>query len=408
MNRGVPGTTQRSMKFAGLFAGIGGIELGLQNCGHESLLLVEIDKGAQQVLRTGFPDLAGELLDDIRDVRSLPASTELLAAGFPCQDLSQAGKTKGIGGERSGLVGEVLRLATVGKVPWLLLENVPFMLQLNSGEAMQHIIDALENLGYAWAYRIVDTRSFGLPQRRERLFLIASRCERPSRLLFQDEAAPVLPDYQPGTACGFYWTEGTRGLGWAVDAIPTLKGGSTVGIPSPPAIWLPDGSIVTPDLRDAERLQGFPPDWTRSAEQVYRATFRWKLVGNAVSVPVADWLGDVLSSMPGDLPDAKVPLSASGRWPRAAFGEDGKRFAVRASAFPVVHKSAALQDFLKYEPKPLSLKATQGFTRRLTNGSLRYPEAFLTALNAHIEAQNGQPIWPAAHHGSVLQRPLFV
>ena len=85
-----------------------------------------------------------------------------------------------------------------------------------------------------------------------------------------------------------------------VNAIPTLKGGSTVGVPSPPAIWLPDGRFVTPDIRDAERLQGFAVDWTRPAETVRRRSFRWKLVGNAVSVPVAKWVGDRLAkpSMP--------------------------------------------------------------------------------------------------------------
>src|SRR5690606_19679397 len=91
--------------------------------------------------------------------------------------------------------------------------------------------------------------------------------------------------------CGFYWTEGLRGLGWAVNAVPTLKGGSSIGIPSPPAIVLPDGRVVTPDIRDAERLQGFPADWTKVAETVARRSARWRLVGNAVSVPAADWIG---------------------------------------------------------------------------------------------------------------------
>src|SRR5690606_35704194 len=81
------------------------------------------------------------------------------------------------------------------------------------------------------------------------------------------------------TSFGFYWTEGIRGLGAAVDAVPTLKGGSTIGIPSSPAILLPNGRVVTPDIRDAERLQGFPADWTQPAETVARKSVRWKLVG---------------------------------------------------------------------------------------------------------------------------------
>src|SRR5207249_4279742 len=88
-------------------------------------------------------------------------------------------------------------------------------------------------------------------------------------------------------------TEGTKGLGWGIDVVPTLKGGSTLGIPSPPAILMPDGRIVTPDIRDAERLQGFTADWTSCAvdNPEKRNGPRWKLVGNAVSVPVAEWLG---------------------------------------------------------------------------------------------------------------------
>ena len=92
-------------------------------------------------------------------------------------------------------------------------------------------------------------------------------------------------------ACGFYWTEGIRGLGWAFDAIPTLKGGSTVGIPSPPAIILPDGIIVKLNIQDAERIQGFEAGWTQPAELVARPGMRWKLVGNAVTVGAAEWIG---------------------------------------------------------------------------------------------------------------------
>ena len=111
----------------------------------------------------------------------------------------------------------------------------------------------------------------GLPQRRERVYLLASKEGDPRDVLFvDDEGEPSPPD--PATwrsmACGFYWTEGLRGLGWAYDAVPTLKGGSTIGIPSPPAIVLPSGQIVLPDIRDAERMQGLEVDWTQPAETV--------------------------------------------------------------------------------------------------------------------------------------------
>src|SRR5690606_31593200 len=111
--------------------------------------------------------------------------------GFPCQDLSQAGMTAGIRGERSGLVDEVFRLVRTNDVPWLLLENVPFMLQLHRGQALEHIVTALEQLGYTWAYRVIDSRCMGLPQRRERVYIVASKVGDPRDvLLAQDSDGP--------------------------------------------------------------------------------------------------------------------------------------------------------------------------------------------------------------------------
>ncbi len=288
--------TKHSLKVAGLFAGIGGIELGLQQAGHHSSLLCELDPGAHAVLAARFPE--AKLTRDVREITSI-GSVDLLAAGFPCQDLSQAGRTAGIGGRNSGLVGHVFRLldAAKRKPRWLMLENVSFMLQLEKGRGMRHLVGELESRGFNWAYRVVDTLAFGLPQRRQRVILLASRTDDPRAVLFADDEEPVVTPFKPGLWCGFYWTEGLRGLGWAVDAVPTLKGGSTVGIPSPPAIWdSRDGSITTPDIRDAERLQGFDADWTLPALAVegVRRGHRWKLVGNAVSVPVARWVGQRL------------------------------------------------------------------------------------------------------------------
>ena len=309
--------TLRPLAVAGLFAGIGGIELGLHNAGHHTELLCEIDEGAQRVLRSQFSDV--EIAGDVRSVKRLP-EVDLVAAGFPCQDLSQAGRTAGIAGAQSSLVGEVFRLLDDPRSPaptWLLLENVPFMLQLDRGNAMRFLVASLEARGFAWAYRVVNTQAFGLPQRRQRVILLASKNEDPRAVLFAEEAQePVNPD--PDTvACGFYWTEGVRGLGWAVDAVPTLKGGSGLGIPSPPAIRLPnEAGIVTPEIRDAERLQGFPEDWTLPGVGAgRRAGARWKMVGNAVSVPVAEWIGRQLRATSGGSGWSEVAMEPDQRWP---------------------------------------------------------------------------------------------
>ena len=274
------------MNVGALFAGIGGLELGLSRAGHHAVMTCEVWEPAVNVLADRFDGVPNK--PDVRKLKSLPRQVDLLTAGFPCQDLSQAGNTAGIAGKKSGLIDHVFRLLDRRKIPVVVLENVSFMLQLDKGAAMGRLTAAFEERGYRWAYRTINTLSF-LPQRRERVFFIASCCDLvPQNVLFEDEVTPPNNISKLTTrAHGFYWTEGTRGLGWADDAIPTLKNGSTIGIPSPPAILMPDGRLIKPDIRDAERLQGFPENWTKCAEM----QARWPLVGNAVSVPVAEWLG---------------------------------------------------------------------------------------------------------------------
>lgn len=378
---------------AGLFAGIGGIERGLHAGGHESALLCENEPAAMKVLAARFPEV--RIHDDVTTLERLPREVTLVAAGFPCQDLSQAGKTAGIIGRRSGLVGEVFRLLRAQRTPWVLLENVPFMLQLGRGRAMDVIASALEELGYSWAYRVVDSRAFGLPQRRRRVYLVASLEADPRAVLFSDEAEIAEGAHDrtmdENLACGFYWTEGIRGLGWAADAVPTLKGGSTIGIPSAPAIVLPDGRVVTPDIRDAERLQGFPADWTKPAEEVAKKGSRWKLVGNAVSVPAAAWIGRRLVR-PGTVREYPLRRLHSDRtWPTAAWNVGAGRCEVAATEWPVRRQYHSLAEFLRFPVHPLSAKATAGFLSRTERSSLRFPDGFLPTLERHLERVAGAP-----------------
>lgn len=369
----------------GLFAGIGGIERGLHRAGIQTELLCEIDPGAVAVLGRRMPDVA--VHRDIQGLRSIP-KVDVVAAGFPCQDLSQAGRTAGIRGDRSGLVDHAFRLVRkrASGPKWLLLENVPFMLQLDRGRAMLHLTTELEEMGFCWAYRVVDARAFGLPQRRLRVILLASRTEDPRSVLFADNAVPRLPTDPELHACGFYWTEGTRGLGWAVDAVPTLKGGSTIGIASPPAIRLAhDRSLVTPSIEDAERLQGFPAGWTSpSVEDAgTRKGHRWKLVGNAVSVPTAQWVGRrLMEPIAYDASgDARLPEASA--WPTAAWGHAGKTFQAQLSQWPVRRPYRHLESFIK-NPSLLSRRATAGFLNRAERGSLRFVDGFLDDVRMHL------------------------
>lgn len=377
------------MKIAGLFAGIGGFERGMGLEGHEAELLCDILPQSKAVLQHRFPNV--EYVADICRLRSLPRAVDAITAGFPCQDLSQAGKTAGLDGARSGLISEVFRLLQRRRIPTVIIENVPFMLQLGKGSAMRAIVDELERLGYRWAYRVVDTFSFGLPQRRERIILVASTKLDPADIVLADDNPLDRPATAIGTlAHGFYWTEGLGGLGWAVDSVPTLKNGSTIGIPSPPAVFMPDGRLVKPSIGDVEALQGFPRGWTKPAEAAAKASARWGLVGSAVSVPVARWVGRRLNT-PGDYePSRDMLFPDTGACPRAARFDGSKRFAVNISTDPVGVRPPNLEKFLKGPLEPLSLRAASGFLGRTRRAKLRFEDAFIRAVEAHVASLGGE------------------
>jgi DNA (cytosine-5)-methyltransferase 1 len=374
------------VKVVGLFAGVGGLELGMSRAGHDTQLLCEIDPLARHVLERQFPDAAITL--DVTQLERLPAGVEVVTAGFPCQDLSQAGRTAGIDGCNSGLVQFVLRLLAQSKIrrrpiPWLILENVPNMLRLDRGAAMLSIVDALETLGYRWAYRVVDSRAFGLRQRRLRVYLVASRVGDPRDVLLTDEELRVADESFIASAheYGFYWTEGNRGLGWTRDAVPTLKGGSGVGIASPPALWrVRSHAFVVPTIEEGEELQGFPRGWTAIEGSPDR--FRWRLVGNAVSVPVAEWLGRRLAE-PGKYDLGRdLRIDGARSWPTAAYG--GPRLPRRGVAINAWPEAQTPLPRGRLKGTPLSYRAAAGFFSRLTRSKLRRPPEFDDALDEYI------------------------
>lgn len=371
------------MKVASLFSGIGGFEIGLAKAGHETEFMCEISNPARAVLRAHFPET--ELHDDIRTLEGIPGDSDILTAGFPCQDLSQAGRTRGLRGEQSRLIFEVFRLIELSRPPWVIIENVPFMLKLAKGAAMRIIVDRLEDLGYLWAWRVVDTYGFGLPQRRERVFIVASRMADPAEVLFADNAEVQRRETDLSKrAHGFYWTEGTRGLGWAADAVPALKNGSTVGIPSPPAMVMTNSRIHTPDIRDAERLQGFRSGWTKPAVPHAGERYRWSLVGSAVTTRVATWIGCRL------LQPAAYDRSNDARFeideplPPAARFDGRYRYKVEATKDPIRKRIPPLESFLSHEGNPLSERATAGFLKRASASRLRIPNGFLECVRAHL------------------------
>ena len=392
--------TGHALPFVSLFSGIAGMDTGLVAAGGTLVELCEYWEPARRVLKLREPDvpLAG-------DVREFTPTEEhrLLAAGFPCVDLSHAGKQTGIFGVNSGLVSEVFRISAVTRPEWLVLENVPNLLRLGRGAGIQHIIDELEALGYSWAYRVLDSRAFGVAQRRNRVIVLASRTPGlAAQALLGDDTRRFESFDEPTSAgaSGFYWTEGRRGVGLVRGAVPTLKGGSTLGLPSAPAVWRPDASvgerIVLPSIEDAEVLQGFERGWTAEADQPGKPSARWKLVGNAVTVPLARWIGErIVSADSGQLGSVSVvglPRDQRRPWPDAAYGAPGGPVhTAQASRWPVRSVPKPLDEVLNHDGlRPLSYRATKGFLSRIEESGIKLDTHFLDDLEGHLSAMRAE------------------
>ncbi len=372
------------MMVSGLYAGIGGFELGFERSGHRTLLMSEKDPEALQVIRHRFGSVKVDA--DAVKLAALPEQTDIVTAGFPCQNLSMAGGKQGIGGDKSRVVDALFRLLEVRRTPWVVIENVYFMLHLARGAAMDHIASHLERLGYRWASRVVDSRAFGLPQRRRRVFIVASLDGDPRNVLLADDAPKKnWPSLDLAKPIGFFWTEGRTGHGLTADAVPPLKAGSGLGIPSPPAVLLPNGRVATPTIEAIERFQGFPARWTSVLRNERDGRNRWRLVGNAVSVPIAEWIGNRLGD-PGEYvsqDDCEFIQGAS--WPNAAWCMGGKRMVANVSEHPVERRRGRLSAFATETWPDLSERALSGFVHRARKGRLKYPEGFLEALEEDLK-----------------------
>jgi DNA (cytosine-5)-methyltransferase 1 len=167
-----------------LFAGVGGFDLALERAGVKVVASVEIDKKAQDVLRRHFPN--STIFGDISGVTGeqliqagFNARGGIITGGFPCQDLSVAGKRAGLAGKRSGLFWEICRLIDETGSETIILENVPGLLSSNNGRDMAVVIEALVKRGYRVGWRVLDAQHFGVPQRRRRVFIVG--CLRDSR-----------------------------------------------------------------------------------------------------------------------------------------------------------------------------------------------------------------------------------
>jgi len=309
-----------------LFSGVGGLDLGLEQAGgFEIRWQCENDPYCRKVLARHWPDV--DLNGDVKDVgRTTLASCDLLCGGFPCTDLSVAGRRKGLAGEGSGLWWEFHRLIGELSPTWVLIENVVGLLSSNGGEDLAVILHGLEELRYGWNFRILDSQYFGVPQRRRRVFIVGhfgGVC--PPEILLESEGVcgdteevdeqgkEVAGTLGGGTNSeGVSWYERHDQDGRVIDLTgkPTqtlsanadnacdlplvLAHSSQGGADRPPTLSpIPDAVPRRLTPRECERLQGFPDDWTRYADDGTELVDapRYRMMGNAVTVNVAEWIG---------------------------------------------------------------------------------------------------------------------
>ena len=181
------------LKYGSLFTGVEGFDLGFNNTGMKCEWQIEIDRWCQAVLKYNSPDT--EKFLNVKEVgkRNL-RSVDLICGGFPCQDLSVAGKRNGLDGERSGLWFEFARIIAELKPAWIVIENVPGLLSSNKGEDFAVILRWLGECGYYASWRILDSQYWGVAQRRRRVFIVGSLGNTGcAKVLFESEGLPWNP-----------------------------------------------------------------------------------------------------------------------------------------------------------------------------------------------------------------------
>lgn len=181
----------RTATLGSLFAGIGGFDLGFERAGFTTRWQVEIDPICRAVLADRFPH--ARRIADIRTAgRRNLVPVDVIAAGFPCQDVSAMGKRKGLAGARTGLFWELCRVVDELRPKWLVLENVVGLLFSNGGQDFETVLRAIADRGYVGFWRVLNAQYFGVAQARRRVFLVGGLGEPPPAELLLD-AAPARP-----------------------------------------------------------------------------------------------------------------------------------------------------------------------------------------------------------------------
>lgn len=178
----------RPLKFIDLFAGIGGFRFGMESAKHECVAFCEIDKFARASYKA-IHNTEGEIeLHDItqvtdEEIRSI-GHVDAICGGFPCQAFSIAGNRRGFEDTRGTLFFEIARFASILKPKYLFLENVKGLLNHDKGDTFEVILSALDELGYDVEWQVLNSKDFGVPQNRERVFIIGHLRGQRGRKIF--------------------------------------------------------------------------------------------------------------------------------------------------------------------------------------------------------------------------------
>ena len=253
------------MKFLDLFAGIGGFRLGMESAGHECIGFCEIDKFARASYKA-IHNTEGEI--ELHDITAVSdefirgiGRVDIICGGFPCHAFSIAGNRRGFEDTRGSLFFEIARFASILRPKYLFLENVKGLLNHDGGATFETILGSLDELGYDVEWQVLNSKDFGVPQNRERCYIVGHFRGTSGRRIFpiaetrSDKSIMQLGNIKKTDSfggnpqCGRVYSP--AGL---APCLNTMQGGQRE-----PKILI-DGKVRKLTPRECWRLQGFP-DW---------------------------------------------------------------------------------------------------------------------------------------------------
>lgn len=313
-DRSLPAVVNGSLSVASFFAGIGGFDLGFERAGLRTVWQCELNPFCTEILERHWPGLPRRT--DIRKVAPDDIPTAAVwAGGFPCQDVSLArmGPRSGLRGRQSGLFYEFARLLAARRPKVVVIENVAGLLSSHDGRDFAIVIRTLADLGYGVAWRVLDSRYFGVPQSRTRVFIVGTlgNPARAGAILFEPECGDrnATKGRQNGekSVSPFAICVGDSERGYVKKLAHCLYAESArhTGTDwSRNYVSYPDGRVRRLTPLETERLQGFPDGWTMPIhvmEDLNKLdSARYHACGNAVTVNVAEWLGTRIAEVCAD------------------------------------------------------------------------------------------------------------